>query len=265
MRRLSVPLLVLFPLGCSDPHPPVPCNAALPNHIVHVEERVRVNPCFEAETLPLTYKAASTDPSIVSVTAERIVRITGEGIGEVVVTITATDGNGLSASQIVHVTVPNRPPEFAALPSMDLPLWAGRRIILSRYITDPDRQALAYRVDHTGGAVQVQLLADTLDLYAAERGEVGLTIEATDPSNSSVQQIYTGKVGDPVAYITQAAHSRRMDVPLVANRDGLLRLFLATDSFRVAMPRATATPVRAGRYTAPPDGPVRAVAHNRPA
>lgn len=234
---------VSFLVACADDKPPVPCSSTLPDQSIHVGETASFMPCFVGGALPLTLHAESSDPAIVGVAvAGSGVSLTGEGVGDVVVTITATDAKGQSGRQLVRILVPNRPPQVTRDLALEAPLWSVSRVLLTDYISDPDRQPLRYRVTlDDPSAIRVDVAGDTLILAPLQRSVVAITIRATDPELEEVQSAGTVHVGDSEAYVTQAAGSRAADVPLVARRDGLLRLFLRTDSFAVALPSVTAT------------------------
>lgn len=243
MRNISCLFLIgLLLLACAD-QPPLPCSAAEPDRHLHVGETASFSPCFVAEALPLTLQAESSDPAIVGVAVDsRGVTVSGQGVGEVVVTITATDANGQTGRLFVRVVVPNRPPRIVKELALETSLWNVTHVLLTDYVDDQDMQPLRYRIVHGNQlALRVDVRGDTLILATLGRGDFEFAVSATDPAHEVVQAEGMIRVGDPAAYITQAAQSRQSDVPLVANRDGLLRLFLKTDSFAVAMPGATAT------------------------
>lgn len=239
MRKLFL-LVGCLALACKDAEPPKPCAGVLAPHEIHVGESTRVRPCFETSALPLTYETESTDPSILVATPEgETVRLEAVGIGEVVVTIIATDANGLSAEQGLLVTVPNRELVILDRPPLDMHLWAEFRIPLSEFVYDPDDQPLEYRIVVLDSAVHAQVMGDTLRLHGVKRGRARISFEVEDGYGDRVRLDAEGEVGPPIAYITQGSHSLRSDVPLIHGRPGLLRLFLATDTFGLAAPTVT--------------------------
>ena len=242
MRVLfKLALILALTSACDEPGPMV-CPTGLPDQEVFVGESTFVVSCFTAESLPLTYSATSTNSSVVSVQMSgHTLEIIGHRVGQTTVSITATDANGKSASQNVQVTVPNRAPEqVAGLPLAEIPLWNVIGLDLTDYFRDPDSEPLTFEASTDGLALKAELRGDTLGLYATERGRTLLEIVATDPHGAAHSASLSPSVGSPLAYITQGSHSRHSDVPMIAGKPGLLRVFLATDSFAVAMPAVTA-------------------------
>ena len=241
MKRLL--LLLLGAVAGCDAGPPMPCTASLPDQIVYVGGTAAIEPCFETKALPLTFQARSSAPEIISVAVTDHIEVTGVGIGEATIMIQATDVNGRFGTQSVHFTVPNRPPEvIPAQHPRAVPLWSMKRVSLYDYFTDPDRQELDFNVSSRDEyLLRGYTVADTLVLHAVRRGTVRLDLRATDPEGESAEQTIAVELTDPMVYVVQATQSRKSDVPLIANRDGLLRVFLVTDSFGVAMPSARAT------------------------
>ena len=240
--RNVIGLLLLFGLAACDPGPPVACSQSLPEQELYVGESNQVTPCFDAKALPLRFEIEVSDPAVI--TGEVFgsqVAITAEAVGNAVITIRAVDNNNLSATQTALVTVPNQPPVLKDQFQYVSAIWSRHEVDLSRYIDDPDRQQLTYRVSVFSATTDVELEIDgnMLHIYGRERGEVEVDIIAIDPEGASLSHAGHLTLTDPGFYITQAAHSKSRDVPLLMNRDGLLRAFLTTDSFNVAMPTAT--------------------------
>lgn len=232
-------------LACADDRPPTPCVAVLPETDVYVGDTEHVAACFNSSALPLTFQAESSDPAIVGAqVAGGLVALTGERVGDAVVTIQATDVNGLSASQHLLAVVPNRRPRIVRTLEVDVPLWTISRVLLTDYIYDPDRETLDYELELRSDdptVLKAEAVGDTLVLTSFKRGKVVIAITATDQSQETVKLEGEFSVQKALALITQAAHSRSSHVPLVANREGLLRLFLETERIAVDMPGATAT------------------------
>lgn len=241
MRRSRF-LLLSGLFACADGMPPRACDSMSPDEVVHVGDSAVHVPCFVSEVLPITLQAVSSDPATADVSAVGgSVTFTGEGVGEALVTITATDANGLTGQLFVRVIVPNRPPKLVRPFRHDANAWSTYRLPLTRYLIDPDRETVEYSAYVTNSAISVDIAGDTLVLTAHERGEFEIEFAATDQRGEQIQHEGVVVTGDPVAYFTQAAQSRRSDVPHIAGRQGLVRLFLETDSVGVATPGATAT------------------------
>ena len=231
MKRVFAVLLMLV-AACGDQAPPRACAPTLPDAIVNIGESTATTLCFEAEALPITYEAASSDEAVAQANAGGTagwVRIVGVGVGEAIITITATDNNGNSAYQTVHITVPNRPPEVLKdIGDTSMSMWSERRFYLPDHIHDLDSQPLEWNTKSSGG-IELRLAGDTLIVIAVERGWAELDITGSDTEGATADISIVVQLTDPIAYVTQAAHSRRNDTPLLAGRDGLLRLFLSTE------------------------------------
>ena len=141
----------------------------------------------------LTYSAASSDPAAVSTSvAGSVVSMSGISTGTALVTVTATDPDGLSAQQGLEVAVPNRAPlTLGALPARTLP--AGRTIAIdvAPHFEDPDRDSLTYHATTTDSAVaRASVAGNVLTVTALARGTARVMVTATDPGGLSGQQSF---------------------------------------------------------------------------
>ena len=243
---ISLAGVLALTVACDEPGPPVPCEGAvLPDVQLHVGESSRVVVCFSSDALPLVYATTTSDPGIVGVeVAGRTVEMTATGQGQAVVSVTATDANGKNARQIMRVVVPNRAPvQVAELPLLGIPLWNVVALDLNDYIADPDSDALTFQLRTRGEqAVKAEVRGDSLVVHAVKlAATTHLDIKATDPLGESLSLDVTTTVGPAIAYLTQGSHARHSDVPLVAGKQALMRLFLVTDSFGVAVPGVAAS------------------------
>ena len=148
----------------------------------------------------LTFEAVSSDTGIAPTLASGdTVRIAGLAAGSASVTVSASDPEGLSASQEVMVTVeaqaPNRAPTLAddsiPVPAHDLVLDSAVVLDLSPYFVDPDGDALTYKATTSDETVAVASVdgstVTTTALSAMEDSvlTVTLTVTATDPEGLS--------------------------------------------------------------------------------
>ncbi len=242
MKKLLL-LAVLAGLGC-ETAPPVPCPQVDALGIVHIGETTMVTPCFESGALPLLYEAETSDADVIAaeISVADVVLVTGKNLGKASVRIEATDANGKTGSYRIDFTVPNRRPE--TIPGNRIgtvPLWSVKETDLYNHFSDPDGQELVFTARSMDERLEVHLRADTLVMYAAYRGEATIRLRATDTSGEWIEQSFPIRISDPRIYVVQAVQSRKSNVPLIAGRPGLLRVFLATDSFGIRMPEARAT------------------------
>ena len=162
----------------------------------------------------LTYTAASSDEAVAGVTVDgATVTITGAAEGMANLTVTATDPDGLSASQEAEVTVvANQSPEISdTIPVYDLLFITDStdmtmvdtltRVVLDMadYFSDPDGDELTYTAstsDETIAAVEtiegsvVTTVAVSSDSTFAHDTTM-LTVTATDPDGESATQMAT--------------------------------------------------------------------------
>ena len=148
----------------------------------------------------LTYEAVSSDTGIATALASGdTVTIGGQAAGGVSVTVSASDQQGLSASQEVMVTVekptPNRAPALAddsiPVPAHDLVVDSSVVLDLSPYFVDPDGDPLSYTAETSDEAVAMATVdGTTVTTTAVSAMEdtvltVTLTVTATDPEGLS--------------------------------------------------------------------------------
>ena len=252
MRRLMTLVLFVGLLSACDASAPVACTSTLPAVEVYVAQEVAVTICFESGELPLSYTVRSSDQGVVLATVEgasRWIRVSGLTVGEAVITVNATDLNGKTAYQSVHVTVPNRAPEILKELKLNVPIWNETRILLPAYVSDPDGHQLAWRIrtdDRRFATLRIE--GDTLILIGQGRvKDYGFSVTGTDEESASVRLNAVVNLVDPIVYLTQASHSRDRDGLLVAGRPGLLRLFLT--STVIGLIEAPDVSVTVGDYT----------------
>ena len=151
----------------------------------------------------LTFEAVSSDTGVAPTLASGdTVRIAGLAAGSASVTVSASDPEGLSASQEVMVTVeastPNRAPTLAddtiPVPAHDLVVDNAVVLDLSSYFVDPDGDPLVYTATTSDPAVAMAAVdgatVTTTALSAMEDEvlTVTLTVTATDPEGLSFSQ-----------------------------------------------------------------------------
>ena len=100
----------------------------------------------------LTYATRTSDAAVATA------RVSGDSLfvsavsqGRATLTVTATDPGGLSAAQILAVTVPNRAPVGVdSIPALELYRGEVGGVEVSAYFTDPDEDGLSYAVGNLG-------------------------------------------------------------------------------------------------------------------
>ena len=139
----------------------------------------------------LAFEAATADLDVAAVSIEgSLVMVTGIGRGETDVTVTAMDPDGLLASQLFRVTVPNSGPvPVETIPPQEVE--QGQTLILDvlPYFTDADGDPLVYSASMTDPAVGVVSVADNAVLIEGSGvGSAGLAVTARDPEGAEAVQ-----------------------------------------------------------------------------
>ena len=152
----------------------------------HSGEELAVEPCFLDSAPPLVYTAESSNPDVAKalVEGERVL-IQALQPGEAMITILATDADGLTGEISFLVTIPNREPELVGEPqSIHLIVGERRQLLLSEFFIDPDGQDLTYDVSESD-LIEATVSSDTLLIKALKGGDGEFTVTATDGSLSS--------------------------------------------------------------------------------
>ncbi len=139
----------------------------------------------------LEFGAVSSDTTRVRVAVSgSVVTIAGVSAGAAAVTVTATDGGGLSARQSFAVTVPNRAPEVAdTIPPQILTVGETRSWAGSDYFADPDGDPLTLTAGTTDPSIiQASVSGDEFEILAAAPGSAMVTFTATDPEGLRASQ-----------------------------------------------------------------------------
>ena len=132
----------------------------------------------------LTYDAGSSNPGVATAAAAiDLVTLAAVARGAATITVTATDPDGLEASQRFEVTVPNRGPRtIAPLPDLELSLGDEAAVDVSSHFTDPDGDALTYGAASSDPAVTaVDASGSEVTVRALSRGTGTITVTASDP------------------------------------------------------------------------------------
>ena len=182
-KALFIGLLVA---ACSSPEFAPEACLPLADETVHIGENAAVAICFEdADGQDLKITAVSSNEEIVTVSVEtaQAIRLMGHGVGTALVTVTATDTDGLNGTALLNVDVPNRSPESSSIPPIKLTTEIPRTmIVLTDYFSDPDGQVLAFSaVSDSPELVSVGITDSLLTIQGEEVGSADIEITATDP------------------------------------------------------------------------------------
>ena len=139
----------------------------------------------------LTYAAVSSNAEVAAVSVSGdSVTVTALAKGLATVTVTARDGEGLTAEQRFEVTVPNRAPEAVdMLPPRTLAAGETESVVVSAYFRDPDGDALTYAaVSSNAEVATVSVSGDSVTVEALAKGPATITVTATDVEGLTAEQ-----------------------------------------------------------------------------
>ena len=191
---------------------------------------------------PLVFAATTSNPAVVRVElSDAVLTLTAVAKGGATVTVTASDEEGLSATQAFSISVNNQPPRPAdAFEAWTLPAGDSATLELAPYFTDPDGDAVTFAVTVSDSTVAlVSVSGTTLTIAAAARGETTVTVTATDTEGLSATQAFTVTVPNlgPVAVdtfeglrLSGGAVARVDPAPGFTDPDGDSLTFEATSS-----------------------------------
>ena len=143
---------------------------------------------------PLVFAATAADARVTGVSvAIGTVSVAALAKGGTTVTITATDPEGLAATQEFIVTVPNRAPlAVGTAPADTVAVGETSTLDPSAYFRDPDGDSLAYTATASDAAVAgVSVSAGAVAVTAYTKGEATVTIMATDTEGLTASQAFT--------------------------------------------------------------------------
>ncbi len=202
--------------ACDNPQPPALCGT-VPEQTITVGESVTVQVCFEDPNGEmLAHRVVSSDPAIATAVATgSTVTVTAVSPGVALVTMIATDPTGLKAQQSFRVVVPNRSPTtVGTIDDRELMVGDTAALDVSGYFSEPDGQDLAYSAAVSDSSrLSAAVEAATVTIVALAKGDVVVTVTATDPGGLSATQSFLVTVPNrpPVAVDSIAARIVAVD------------------------------------------------------
>ena len=147
----------------------------------------------------LTYAAVSGDTMVVTASmAGNFITVVGVGAGETTITVTATDPEGLSATQTANFTVTafNQAPVLTdTIPHQNLAVGGTVTLDVSGTFTDPDGDSLTLTVESDDTTVATASLDGTMvTLIGIDAGTAFVAVTATDPGGLSATQVFAASV-----------------------------------------------------------------------
>jgi len=202
--------------ACDNPQPPELCGS-VPEQTIIVGESVTVQMCFDDPNGELLdHKVVSSDPAVATAVATgSTVTVTAVSPGVALVTMIVTDPTGLKAQQSFRVVVPNRPPTaVGTIPDRELMVGDSASLDVSGYFSEPDGQGLGYAVAVSDSSrLTATVEAAVLTVVAVSKGDVVVTVTATDPGGLAAMQSFVVTVPNrpPVAVDSIAAQIIEVD------------------------------------------------------
>ena len=184
---------------------PVPVVGALPDRRLAPGGAVQVymsQAFVDPDGDELRYTATSSAPDSVRVFATGgLLTLTAVNPGVAVIRVTATDPDGLRATQEFTVTVeqPNRAPvAVGTLPDRKLAPRGTVHVDVARAFADPDGDVLRYTASSSAPAVVTAFATGTrVRLTAVSPGAAAIRVTATDPDGLRATQEFTATVPVP--------------------------------------------------------------------
>ena len=176
------------------PNQPPLAEGSVPEHTVEVADSamVDVSPFFsDPDGDALSYMAVASDTLIASTSVvESMITVTAHAKGKASVSVTATDTEGLTATQSFAVMVPNRPPlVMQSIPAQVVGVGQSEDLDLAPLFSDPDGDPLTYTAVSADSSVAlVSVVASSVSVVAVAKGETTITVTATDTEDLAVTQ-----------------------------------------------------------------------------
>ena len=170
----------------------------------------------------LAYKASSSDATVV------VVSISGADLtvgpiakGAATVTVTATDEEGLTATQEFAVTAPNRPPVAAgSMEARTMEVDETADLDLSPFFSDPDGDDLVFTAAVSDAAVVgASVHGGVLTVGAVAKGEATVTVTATDTEGLTARQEFVVTVPNRGPLATGSIAGQTIEAGEVADLD----------------------------------------------
>ena len=173
-------------------------RGTIPDRNLNVDDEIAVgvsNLFTDPDGDALTFAAWSSNSGVAAVRVVGTeVRVNGVASGTATVTVTATDSEGLFATQSFSVTVVEQPTNRAPRPGGTIPnarLTVGDETTTnsSGYFTDPDGDELTFAANSSDPSVATASVSgDFVTVTAHAEGTATITVIATDPGGLSATQ-----------------------------------------------------------------------------
>ena len=147
----------------------------------------------------ISYEAETSDADVATVSIDGSnATITGVAAGTATLTFTASDPEGLSATQEAAVTVNTPPVPEGMIDTVTVTEGDAAMLVVSGYFSDADGDALSYEATSSDDDIATTSAADsTVTINSHAAGTATITITATDPRGASAMQEATVAVKTP--------------------------------------------------------------------
>ena len=175
---------------------------AIPAPTVGVGETATVDVAAyftDADGDALTYTATSSnEAAVVASVAGSVVSLAAIARGTAVITVTATDPEGLSARQGFEVTVPNQAP-VAVGTIEEREVWVDSSAVvdMAPHFSDPDGDVLTYAAtSSTPGNASVSVSESAVTVRGVSEGDATVTVTARDQEGLTAEQGFVVTVSE---------------------------------------------------------------------
>ena len=161
----------------------------------------------------LAYEVTTDNPAVAEVSVGELgVTVTALAKGNATMTVTATDIDGLTATQTLSVMVPNRPPAPArTIPVQTVEVGKEKTLDVASHFSDPDGDALSYAFTVSEAAVAtIESTVAQVTVTAVARGEATVTVTATDTEGLAATLDFAVKVPNRVPVAMESIAARML-------------------------------------------------------
>ena len=215
-RGFAATLLLAWVAACGDGGTEPPANRAplavgtIPPQSLHVGDTATLDVAGyftdpDGDTLIYTAGASNPATATAGVNGSRVT-VAAVTQGSSTISVTATDPDGLSATQSFGVTVPNRAPlPVDSIASLELVKGDSATIDVADYFTDPDGDSLSYSVETSNaGTATPTVEGSQVTVAALTQGSAIVSVTATDAGGLSATNSFNVTVHRPPLVVTFA-------------------------------------------------------------
>lgn len=176
------------------PNQPPLAEGSVPEHTIEVADSalVDVAPFFsDPDGDALTYAAVASDTLVAAAAVEEsTITVTALAKGKAIINVTATDTEGLTATQSIDVMVPNRPPlVLESIPAQVVGVGRTEDLDMTPLFRDPDDDSLIYTAVSADRRVAwASVEGSAVSVLALAKGQTTITVTATDTEGLAVNQ-----------------------------------------------------------------------------